>query len=306
MTGLLLDLTGDMKVIFYVFGATAAGFIFAASQTDFDVSARVRRFGVEVETTEDDEDDEQDERVYVDEEEERLRNRTVFGAVWENVEPFVTQGMTAVFGNSFKPLSLSATATDRRRGVSIETHRRSSAAHTLDPKNDVTVTLLSADDLMHHQPSHATVSSVSAESVVTLLSPNAYDENEKATSSSSHLNQVILSQSGNNTLQELILDPAVIAFLATMMLMGISFSVLHNFLMLFLREDLGASDAMLGWIGPLVLVVEIPCFFYSKEVGYGIINLLLASILAIFSKSTISTLPPFFNTRSSPKLESSL
>src|SRR3954466_2123332 len=67
ITGLLLDFTGDMNVIFYIFGATAAGFIFVASQTDFDVSARIH--GGEVETLAE---DDEDERVYVDEEEERL------------------------------------------------------------------------------------------------------------------------------------------------------------------------------------------------------------------------------------------
>ncbi|RUS27072.1 hypothetical protein BC938DRAFT_483750 [Jimgerdemannia flammicorona] len=291
VTGLLLDWTGNMNVIFYIFGATAIGFIFTVSQTDFDVSAKPHRFGREKEPCEDgDEEEEEDERVYVDDEEERLRNRSIFGMIWENVKPFVMHGMVVILRDSLK--SLSVTATDVSRGTSLDTRRRSSAAHAQEPKSDVTITLLSDDDLVriiHHPPSRAAVnpSSVSTEdSVVLLASPsNPSGEKEKDPD---------FPENAKSTLQELVSDPQMLAFLAIMMFMGISFSVFHNFLMLFLRNDLGASDAMLGWIGPLVLVVEIPSFFYSKEIiaRIGIEHMIIIAQGVTIMRALIYTVCP--------------
>lgn len=59
----------------------------------------------------------------------------------------------------------------------------------------------------------------------------------------------------------------VITFLLTMLIIGVSFSMINQFLFLFLHNDLGVESSILGWTGPVGGVTEVLTFWISKQVN---------------------------------------
>lgn len=59
-------------------------------------------------------------------------------------------------------------------------------------------------------------------------------------------------------------------FLLTMLLFGISYSMIAQFLFLFLRNDLGMGSSLIGWTGPIGGVAEVTTFWISNKVKNGI------------------------------------
>lgn len=64
-----------------------------------------------------------------------------------------------------------------------------------------------------------------------------------------------------------LLAPRVCTFLVTMLLYGISYSMIAQFLFLFLRNDLGIDSALIGWTGPIGGVAEVSTFWISNKVN---------------------------------------
>jgi hypothetical protein len=60
----------------------------------------------------------------------------------------------------------------------------------------------------------------------------------------------------------------VVTFLLTMLIFGVSFSMINQFLFLFLHNDLGVESSTLGWTGPVGGVTEVLTFWVSKQVNF--------------------------------------
>ncbi|CAO3592027.1 unnamed protein product [Absidia cylindrospora] len=73
-------------------------------------------------------------------------------------------------------------------------------------------------------------------------------------------------QSSTSTIWSLLATPDSCQFFFVMILMGFSIAVIQAFLFLFMRNDLHASPAMIGLLGPLGSSTEIVCFFFSKQI----------------------------------------
>jgi hypothetical protein len=58
----------------------------------------------------------------------------------------------------------------------------------------------------------------------------------------------------------------VVTFLLSMLIFGISFSMINQFLFLFLHNDLGVDSSILGWTGPVGGITEVLTFWVSKQV----------------------------------------
>ncbi|KAI9318750.1 major facilitator superfamily domain-containing protein [Dichotomocladium elegans] len=54
-------------------------------------------------------------------------------------------------------------------------------------------------------------------------------------------------------------------FLLTMLLLGISYSMIAQFLFLFLRNDLGIESSLIGWTGPIGGIAEVSTFWVSNK-----------------------------------------
>ncbi|KAJ3101384.1 hypothetical protein HDU96_009996, partial [Phlyctochytrium bullatum] len=63
-----------------------------------------------------------------------------------------------------------------------------------------------------------------------------------------------------------VLAPSTLAFLASMAVLGAAFSVVGSFLWIYLKEHKGATRQLLGMTGPFSYAVQIPFFFFSKDV----------------------------------------
>lgn len=61
-------------------------------------------------------------------------------------------------------------------------------------------------------------------------------------------------------------SPRVWTFLLTMLLFGVSYSMIAQFLFLFLRNDLGMDSSLIGWTGPIGGVAEVTTFWISNKV----------------------------------------
>lgn len=51
-----------------------------------------------------------------------------------------------------------------------------------------------------------------------------------------------------------------------MLLFGVSYSMIAQFLFLFLRNDLGMDSSLIGWTGPIGGVAEVTTFWISNKV----------------------------------------
>lgn len=60
----------------------------------------------------------------------------------------------------------------------------------------------------------------------------------------------------------------VVTFLLTMLIFGVSFSMINQFLFLFLHNDLGVESSTLGWTGPVGGITEVLTFWVSKQVNF--------------------------------------
>jgi hypothetical protein len=61
----------------------------------------------------------------------------------------------------------------------------------------------------------------------------------------------------------------VMTFLLCMLIFGVAFSMINQFLFLFLHNDLGVQSSILGWTGPVGGVTEVLTFWISKQVNIG-------------------------------------
>ncbi|KAF7727222.1 hypothetical protein EC973_007920 [Apophysomyces ossiformis] len=57
-------------------------------------------------------------------------------------------------------------------------------------------------------------------------------------------------------------------FLTVMIALGFCINVILAFLFLFIRDNLGATPALVGLLGPLGSSTEVICFFFSKEASH--------------------------------------
>lgn len=64
----------------------------------------------------------------------------------------------------------------------------------------------------------------------------------------------------------------VMTFLLCMLIFGVAFSMINQFLFLFLHNDLGIQSSILGWTGPVGGVTEVLTFWVSKQVTANTID----------------------------------
>ena len=64
-------------------------------------------------------------------------------------------------------------------------------------------------------------------------------------------------------------SPRVWSFLLMMMLFGVSYSMIAQFLFLFLRNDMGIDSSLIGWTGPIGGVAEVSTFWISNKVCFN-------------------------------------
>ncbi|KAJ3282476.1 hypothetical protein HK104_010870 [Borealophlyctis nickersoniae] len=69
-----------------------------------------------------------------------------------------------------------------------------------------------------------------------------------------------------SSLLHLLTDPALLSFYAVVLTMGISVSVVDKYLWLYLSKKLGATNSFLGVSRVFTVGMELPTFYYSKEI----------------------------------------
>ncbi|KAI8364746.1 major facilitator superfamily domain-containing protein [Radiomyces spectabilis] len=87
-------------------------------------------------------------------------------------------------------------------------------------------------------------------------------------------------------------SPKVWTFLVTTLLFGISYSMIAQFLFLFLRNDLGMESALIGWTGPIGGVAEVSTFYVSKQLAdnYSITALITFAHVILVARNMVYTL----------------
>ncbi|ORX62879.1 hypothetical protein DM01DRAFT_1360833 [Hesseltinella vesiculosa] len=124
----------------------------------------------------------------------------------------------------------------------------------------VTVAVLHIPSPTSTLPSKTTCSS-------TQLQPAMDDADDQSHSSYGSVDIPNIEMSATKTtMWSLLEDVDAQRFFAVMVAMGMAIAVIQAFLFLFMQKDLGASPAMVGWLGPLGSSTEIICFFFSKQV----------------------------------------
>ena len=105
----------------------------------------------------------------------------------------------------------------------------------------------------------------------------ANNSNSNGESSSSRSNVVHISEEGEqqheSLFQLLFNSPRILCFLITTLLFGIVLSMIVNFLFLFLNHDLHTPTSWIGWTGPLGGITELLCFCFSKEVRVQVLKI---------------------------------
>ncbi|KAG0171261.1 hypothetical protein DFQ28_002506 [Apophysomyces sp. BC1034] len=81
-------------------------------------------------------------------------------------------------------------------------------------------------------------------------------------------------------------------FLLTMMFFGVGYSMVAQFLFLYLRNDLGMQSNMIGWTGPLGGIAEVSTFYVSRQLfeRFSVTSLISFAHLAIVFRNLIYTL----------------
>ncbi|KAG2223767.1 hypothetical protein INT45_003491 [Circinella minor] len=87
-------------------------------------------------------------------------------------------------------------------------------------------------------------------------------------------------------------SPRVLCFLITTLLFGIVLSMIVNFLFLFLNHDLHTPTSWIGWTGPLGGITELLCFCFSKQMTecLGTTGLIIVSHAAIIVRCLAYTI----------------
>lgn len=91
-----------------------------------------------------------------------------------------------------------------------------------------------------------------------------------------------------------LIRPHSLVFFFCLTILGISFAVVQGFLWIYLTEEKGASTLLLGFTGPFSVAVEIPFFFYSRQIldHLGIQNALILGHLAMTIRLMLYTVLP--------------
>ncbi|KAI8138078.1 major facilitator superfamily domain-containing protein [Fennellomyces sp. T-0311] len=81
-------------------------------------------------------------------------------------------------------------------------------------------------------------------------------------------------------------------FLLMMLLFGVSYSMIAQFLFLFLRNDMGIDSSLIGWTGPIGGVAEVSTFWVSNKLleEFNTASLIGFSHVAIIARNMIYTL----------------
>ncbi|KAH8547743.1 major facilitator superfamily domain-containing protein [Umbelopsis sp. PMI_123] len=84
----------------------------------------------------------------------------------------------------------------------------------------------------------------------------------------------------------------VVTFLLSMLIFGVSFSMINQFLFLFLHNDLGVDSSILGWTGPVGGVTEVLTFWVSKQLfdTFGVTVLMVSAHCITITRSFLYTL----------------
>ncbi|KNC98562.1 uncharacterized protein SPPG_06249 [Spizellomyces punctatus DAOM BR117] len=97
-----------------------------------------------------------------------------------------------------------------------------------------------------------------------------------------------------SNVRPLLTDPAVLFFYSLIYIMGTSVAVVDSFLYLFLSNQMGASNTFLGIVKFFQVGMEIPCFYFSKQImrKIGVRNmLLLAQVILVIRLCGYGLLP---------------
>ncbi|KAJ3029731.1 hypothetical protein HDV00_009454 [Rhizophlyctis rosea] len=100
--------------------------------------------------------------------------------------------------------------------------------------------------------------------------------------SSSPLKPITLPPSASTFYQDLtalLHSPALISFYATVLIMGVTISILDKYLWVYLSEKLGAGNSFLGFSRVFTVGLELPTFWFSKQImrRIGVSNMLIAA-----------------------------
>ncbi|CAM0141074.1 unnamed protein product [Umbelopsis sp. WA50703] len=84
----------------------------------------------------------------------------------------------------------------------------------------------------------------------------------------------------------------VMTFLLCMLIFGVAFSMINQFLFLFLHNDLGVQSSILGWTGPVGGVTEVLTFWISKQLfdRFGVTVLMCSAHVITIIRSILYTL----------------
>ncbi|KAJ3118645.1 hypothetical protein HDU96_010629 [Phlyctochytrium bullatum] len=85
-----------------------------------------------------------------------------------------------------------------------------------------------------------------------------------------------------------------LVFLLCMAILGSAFSVVQSFLFLYLREYKHATGDLLGLTGPFTIAIELPFFFFSKQIlqRIGLKNCIILGHLAMLARVLLYTIIP--------------
>jgi hypothetical protein len=123
--------------------------------------------------------------------------------------------------------------------------------------------ILNDDDYSSHEPSlvqgNDTPSSYGSTNTITAINDDDDDDDDDDDNEDDPKKPL-------PTIWSLLATPESSQFFLVVVMMGFATAIIQAFLFLFMRNDLHASPALVGLLGPLGSSTEIVCFFFSKRV----------------------------------------
>ncbi|KAI8142802.1 major facilitator superfamily domain-containing protein [Fennellomyces sp. T-0311] len=229
LVGELIDLTGQLDALFWVFGASTAAFIVCALMTKVTDIPLEQDDSLLCPASLD------DEELAYNPEQALLGGPNTLPEEKQNYSNYQTISPYDS-GHGHGSIML-AKSKSRNSILSIAQTLRDEADDLLEPNNvDLSLAISRVTSLEH------------------AMGAGIFAESSSSSGSSSQTSETQLFKS-----------PRVLSFLTTTLLFGVVLSMIVNFLFLFLNRDLHTPTSWIGWTGPLGGVTELLCFCFSKQ-----------------------------------------
>ncbi|KAI9253911.1 major facilitator superfamily domain-containing protein [Phascolomyces articulosus] len=273
IVGVLMDITGSLDAIFWVFGGSTIAFIVCALKANIteasDQLSELQKHG-------------SNPRLYppsIMEDMESDPKQTLLSRC-NHQQHEEEKSLQYNDSNSYQTISTTIKLSKPKSRHSIL-----STAHTLREDADGQLDNSSSVDLsLVISP----VTSLEHSMGVGILASGERGESSSSSGGSDH--GITHSKASPNLFK----SPRVLCFLTTTLLFGIVLSMIVNFLFLFLSQNLHTPASWIGWTGPLGGLTELLCFCFSKQMTecLGTTGLVIVSHVATIIRCLVYTILP--------------